>query len=207
MQREAVLQTLSAYKQEFSAKYGVTRLGIFGSVARGEAGGVSDVDIVVEMPNGTFETVTLRAEILRCDSPVTLESPECVAGKSVVVIEDGPTLTHGSMSFGAGVVGARAAGVADIVDPVPYAVSSIAATFAKYPNAAGVLPAMGYGESQIHDLEATIVTMPVQAIVSGTPIDISRVLTVDKPLVRARYELREQQPGRLEAALRAVVGA
>lgn len=148
-----------------------------------------------------------RAEILRCDSPVTLESPECVAGKSVVVIEDGPTLTHGSMSFGAGVVGARAAGVADIVDPVPYAVSSIAATFAKYPNAAGVLPAMGYGESQIHDLEATIVTMPVQAIVSGTPIDISRVLTVDKPLVRARYELREQQPGRLEAALRAVVGA
>ncbi|MEI2776100.1 MAG: cyclic 2,3-diphosphoglycerate synthase [Tetrasphaera sp.] len=160
----------------------------------------------VEAVERTVAKLNPRAQILRCDSPVTLEHPETVAGKSVVVIEDGPTLTHGSMSFGAGVVGARAAGVADIVDPVPYAVSSIAATFATYPNAAGVLPAMGYGESQIHDLEATIVTMPVQAIVSGTPIDISRVLRVDKPLVRARYELREQQPGRLEAAVRAALG-
>ena len=109
------------------------------------------------------------------------------------------------MSFGAGVVGARDAGAADIVDPAPYAVGSIAVTYAKYPNARGILPAMGYGEAQTRDLEATIRAMveagAVDAVVSGTPVDITRVLAVDVPLIRARYELREQQPGRLADAL------
>ena len=147
-----------------------------------------------------------RAEVLRCDSPVTLDDPGAIAGRRVVVVEDGPTLTHGSMTFGAGVVGARDAGAADVVDPTPYAVGSIAATYERYPNARGVLPAMGYGEAQTRDLEATIRAMVdagvVDAVVSGTPVDLTRVLTVDVPLVRARYELREQAPGRLEAALR-----
>ena len=147
-----------------------------------------------------------RAEVLRCDSPVTLDDPSVAAGRRVVVVEDGPTLTHGSMSFGAGVVGARDAGAAEIVDPCPFAVGSIAATYARYPNARGILPAMGYGEAQTRDLEATIRAMvdagAVDAVVSGTPVDLTRVLTVDVPLTRARYELREQVPGRLEAALR-----
>jgi predicted GTPase len=149
------------------------------------------------------------AEVLRCDSPVTLDDPAAVTGRRVVVVEDGPTLTHGSMSFGAGVVGARAAGAASLVDPGPYAVGSLAPTFEKYPNARGVLPAMGYGDEQTRDLEATIRAMVeagvVDVVVSGTPVDLTRVITVDVPLVRARYELREQEPGRLEAALRRVV--
>jgi predicted GTPase len=154
----------------------------------------------------SVRTLNPRAEVLRCDSPVTLDDPAAVAGRRVVVVEDGPTLTHGSMTFGAGVVGARDAGAAEIVDPTPFAVGSIAATYAKYPNARGILPAMGYGEAQTRDLEATIRAMTeagmVDAVVSGTPVDLTRVLSVDVPLVRARYALREQDPGRLESALR-----
>ena len=148
-----------------------------------------------------------QAQIHRCDSPVTVEGAESVAGKRVIVIEDGPTLTHGSMTFGAGVVGASAARVASIVDPSPYAVGSLAATYAKYPNARGVLPAMGYSDEQIGDLTATIAATPAEAIVSGTPIDLTRVISVEIPLVRARYELREREPGRLRAALDAVLDA
>ncbi len=146
------------------------------------------------------------AEVLRCQSPVTVEDIDAVAGKRVVVVEDGPTLTHGSMTFGAGVVAARAVGVAEIVDPTPYAVGSIAATYAKYPNARGILPAMGYGEAQGRDLAATIEAMPVDAVLSATPIDLTRAITVSTPVVRARYELREEDPGRLEAAVRRVIG-
>jgi predicted GTPase len=110
------------------------------------------------------------------------------------------------MTYGAGVVGARAAGAALLVDPTPYAVGSIAATYAAYPNARGVLPAMGYGAEQVRDLEATIRAAvdagECEAVVSGTPIDLTRVMTVPAPLVRARYELREIAPGGLAAALR-----
>ncbi len=172
---------------------------------------MADVVIVAKCDSASEEQISAveagarslnpDAEIVRCDSPVTLAGPGLIAGRRVVVVEDGPTLTHGSMSFGAGVVAARAAGVAEIVDPEPYAVGAIAETYAKYPNAVGILPAMGYGEQQIADLQATIAAMPVEAIVSGTPIDLTRVLTVDKPLVRARYSLRERDPGRLAAAL------
>lgn len=142
------------------------------------------------------------ATVLRADSPVTVDDEAAVAGRRVVVVEDGPTLTHGSMTWGAGVVGARAAGAADIVDPTPYAVGSLAATYAQYPNARGVLPAMGYGDAQVADLAATIEATPCDVVVSGTPIDLGRVLTVSKPVVRARYDLRERDPGRLEAAVR-----
>jgi predicted GTPase len=147
-----------------------------------------------------------RAELLRTDSPVTLEDGASVAGRKVVVVEDGPTLTHGSMSWGAGVVGARAAGAEVIVDPSPYAVGSLAATYDQYPNARGVLPAMGYGAQQVADLAATIEATPCDVVVSGTPIDLRRVLSVSKPVVRARYDLREQEPGRLAAAVRTALG-
>ena len=143
-----------------------------------------------------------KAVVIRADSPVTCEKPELVKGKKVLVIEDGPTLTHGSMSFGAGVVAAKNAGAAEIVDPFPYAVASIAATYNKYPNAKGILPAMGYGDAQILDLEATIAATPCDVVISATPIDITRVLKVNKPMVRATYELAEVKVGQLEAAVR-----
>ena len=141
------------------------------------------------------------AKVIRANSPVTVKKPEMVAGKRVLVIEDGPTLTHGSMSYGAGVVAARKANVAEIVDPSPYAVASIAATYAKYPNAKGILPAMGYGEKQVQDLAATIEATPCDVVLSATPIDITRVLSVSKPIVRATYDLAEVEPGQLEAAV------
>jgi predicted GTPase len=157
----------------------------------------------------TVRRLNPRAVVIRADSPVTIEDVGAVAGKRVICIEDGPTLTHGSMSYGAGVVGARAAGAAEIIDPSPYAVGSLAYTYAKYPNAVGILPAMGYGDAQIRDLEATIeatiAATGAEAVVSGTPIDLGRVLSVSKPLVRARYELREHTPGGLESAVREVL--
>ncbi len=113
----------------------------------------------------------------------------------------------GSMSFGAGVVAARNAGAAEIVDPFPYAVASIAATYVKYPNAKGILPAMGYGDAQIRDLEATIEATPCDVVISATPIDITRVLKVNKPMVRATYSLAEVKVGQLEEAVRKALKA
>jgi predicted GTPase len=111
------------------------------------------------------------------------------------------------MSFGAGMVAARNAGAASVVDPVPYASGSIAATFEKYPNAAGILPAMGYSDEQIAELEETIRKTPCDVVVVGTPIDLARVLKIDKPAVRVRYDLRETRPGTLEAEIRKALGA
>jgi predicted GTPase len=152
-----------------------------------------------------------EARIVLADSPVRVDDEDVVRGRRVVVVEDGPTLTHGSMTYGAGVVGARAAGVADIVDPSPYAVGALAATYAKYPNAKGILPAMGYGEQQVRDLAATIEAVAdagaCDAVVAGTPIDLTRVLSVEVPIVRARYELSERMPCQLEDAVRDVLDA
>jgi predicted GTPase len=138
-----------------------------------------------------------KALVIRATSPTTCEKPELVKGKKALVIEDGPTLTHGSMSFGAGVVAARKAGVGSIVDPSPYAVKSIDFTYKKYPNAKGILPAMGYSDAQIADLQATIEATPCDVVVSGTPIDITRVLKVSKPMVRVAYDLAEPKPGQI----------
>jgi len=143
-----------------------------------------------------------RARVLRADSPVTIEHPEWVAGRKALVVEDGPTLTHGGMRYGAGVVAAKQAGAGELVDPSPYAVGSIRETYAKYPNAVGILPAMGYGDAQIAELGETIRRTPCDVVVIGTPIDLRRVLKIDKPAVRVRYDLREQTPGALEAEVR-----
>jgi predicted GTPase len=142
------------------------------------------------------------AEIVQCKSVVTVDNPELIRGKRALVIEDGPTLTHGGMSYGAGWFAARDAGAAEIIDPVPYAVGSIRATYEKYPNARKILPAMGYGRAQIDELAATINASPADVVVEGTPIDLSRVLTVNKPIASVSYELEELEPGRLEAAIR-----
>jgi predicted GTPase len=165
------------------------------------AGDIADVEAAAAKLNP-------RARLLRTDSPVRVDRPELVAGKRVLVIEDGPTLTHGGMRYGAGVVAARNAGAAVLVDPGPYAVGSIRETFSRYPNAAGILPAMGYGEAQVAELAETIRRTPCDVVVIGTPIDLRRVLSMDKPAVRARYDLREQEPGALESEVhRALAGA
>jgi predicted GTPase len=108
----------------------------------------------------------------------------------VLVVEDGPTLTHGDMAYGAGVVAAQRFGAAEVIDPRPYAVRSIADTFEKYPKTGPVLPAMGYGEDQVKDLEETINTTPCDLVIIGTPIDLRRVVNIQHPADRVRYELQ-----------------
>jgi predicted GTPase len=147
------------------------------------------------------------AEVILARSPVRLDDPEQVRGKRVLVVDDGPTLTHGGMPFGAGYVAAKAAGAESIVDPRPYATGSIRGTFQKFGHLKDVLPAMGYGSRQIEELETTINAVPCDVVVAGTPIDLNRVMKVNKPMVRARYDLGEVGAGRLRAHVeRAIAG-
>ena len=131
------------------------------------------------------------ALIVEAASPVMADGAEQITGRRVLVVEDGPTLTHGEMRFGAGTVLARKFGAGDIVDPRPFAVGSIAATYTTYPAIGPLLPAMGYGDEQIRELEATIARVPCDVVIVGTPIDLRRLVKIDKPVVRARYELQE----------------
>ncbi len=135
--------------------------------------------------------VNPSAVIVRAASPLFVEDPEGIRGKRVLVIEDGPTLTHGEMAYGAGVVAAQQFGAAEIVDPHPYAVRTIADTYRKYPSTGAVLPAMGYGREQMADLEETINRTPVDMVLIATPIDLGRLVDIDKPNQRVRYELQE----------------
>jgi predicted GTPase len=125
--------------------------------------------------------------IVRASSPVVLDDPAAVAGRRVIVIDDGPTLTHGGMSYGAGYVAASAASVSGIVDPRPHAVGSIRETYEKYPHLSSVLPAMGYGALQLEDLRNTIEASGADVVVSGTPLDLARLISLEIPVVRARY--------------------
>ena len=133
------------------------------------------------------------ALILEAESPITVDQPEALQGRRVLVVEDGPTLTHGEMGYGAGVLAARRAG-AEPVDPRPFAVGSIREVFHRYPHLGHVLPAMGYTPGQIRELEATINASDAQAVVIGTPVDLRRVMALNKPAIRVRYELVER-PG------------
>ncbi len=132
-----------------------------------------------------------KAIQIEAASPLFVEDPQAIRGKRVLVIEDGPTLTHGEMAYGAGYVAARRFGAAEIVDPRPYAVRSIAATYQKYPKTGAVLPAMGYGAQQIKDLEETINRTPADLVIIATPINLTRLLQINKPAQRVRYELQE----------------
>lgn len=145
------------------------------------------------------------AVVVKATSPVTLDAGPSLAGKRVLVVEDGPTITHGGMPFGAGTVAARAAGATDLVDPRPYAVGSIRDTFAKYPEIGTVLPAMGYGDEQRRDLEETIAAAECDVVVAGTPMDLGRVIHIKKPLRRAQYELREIGTPTLEDVLTPII--
>ena len=132
-----------------------------------------------------------NAVVIEAASPLFVDDPAAIQGKRVLVVEDGPTLTHGEMAYGAGYVAARRFGAAEIVDPRPFAVKSIAATYVKYPKTGPILPAMGYGEAQTRDLEATINASDVDLVIIGTPIDLTRIIKINKPYQRVRYELQE----------------
>ena len=146
----------------------------------------------IETVRRNAERVNPRARIVNADMRVTVEDPRRVAGRRVLVVEDGPTLTHGGMRYGAGVIAARDHGAAKIVDPRPYAVGEIAATFRAYPEAGALLPAMGYGPQQVKDLAATIEATPCDLVLIATPIDLRRVVEIRKPALRVGYELAER---------------
>jgi predicted GTPase len=146
------------------------------------------------------------ATIIQAASPLILEKPEMIKGKRVLVIEDGPTLTHGEMTYGAGFVAAKRFGASEIVDPRPFAVGSIKATFDKYPKTGPILPAMGYGGAQMRDLEATIEKSDVDLVIVATPIDLTRVISIRKPFQRVRYELQEIGKPTLEDILKSKFG-
>ncbi len=135
--------------------------------------------------------VNPEAIVVEAASPIFVDNPAAIRGKDVLVVEDGPTLTHGEMAYGAGVVAARRFGAAHIVDPRPWAVRSIADTYAKYPSTGPVLPAMGYGGQQVADLQETINNVPCDLVIIATPIDLTRVVEIARPTQRVRYELQE----------------
>ncbi|MCK4475029.1 GTPase, partial [Candidatus Bathyarchaeota archaeon] len=154
----------------------------------------------VEKVKKNIRAVNPNATVLEAASPITVDKPELIKGKRVLVIEDGPTLTHGSMPYGAGTIAAKRFG-GEIVDPRPYAVGSIKETYGKYTHLGAILPALGYGEKQIAELKETIDRTPCDVVVIGTPIDLRRVMTLDKPTARVRYELKVLRPTTLEDIL------
>lgn len=149
-----------------------------------------------------IHAVNPKAIVIEAASPITVDKPELITDKRVLVVEDGPTLTHGEMKYGAGTVIARKLGAKEIVDPRPYTVNSISDTFKKYPNIGVLLPAMGYGDDQIKDLEETINKTDCDSVVIGTPIDLGRILKINKPSTRVMYELQEIGENTCESVLK-----
>jgi predicted GTPase len=153
-----------------------------------------DVKRVIE----NIRAVNATAQILRAESPITAEDPEAIKGKKVLVVEDGPTLTHGDMAYGAGWIAAKKFGASEIIDPRAFATGSIADTYAAYPKTGDVLPAMGYGEEQMQELEQTINASNAELVIIGTPIDLGRLLNLNIPSQRIRYELKQIETPSLE---------
>jgi predicted GTPase len=145
----------------------------------------------VQLVHKNIRMVNPGAAVIEANSPVIVKDPNAIQGKRVLVVEDGPTLTHGEMTYGAGIVAARRYGAKEIIDPRPYATRSIAETFQKFPHIGTLLPAMGYGDKQICDLEETIDAVDCDLVVIATPIDLGRLLEINKPSIRVRYELEE----------------
>jgi len=137
------------------------------------------------------QLVNPKAIVIDGASPIKVDDPKIIKGKRVLVVEDGPTLTHGEMKIGAGTVAAQKFGAAEMVDPRPYLVGKLAETFQIYPNIGTLLPAMGYGEQQLRDLEATINNTDCDAVIIGTPIDLNRIVKINKPNTRVYYDLQE----------------
>lgn len=162
---------------------------------------MSDVIVINKIDSATLKDInTVRANIARINpkamvidaaSVLTVDKPELLKGKRVLVVEDGPTLTHGEMQMGAGTVAAQKYGASELIDPRPYTVGELTTTFERYPNIGTLLPAMGYGEQQMKDLEKTIANTPCDAVVIGTPIDLPRFIKIKQPVVKVGYELQE----------------
>ena len=177
---------------------------------------MADVIVINKVDTADLEHVSIvrdnaaadnpDAVIVEAASPIFVPDPSAIRGKRVLVIEDGPTLTHGGMKYGAGIVTARRFGAAEIIAPRPYVVGTIAETFRQYPEIGPLLPAMGYGEEQIHDLEETIRRVPCDLVIAATPIDLARVAQIYHPVQRVRYELQVIGQPTLEGVVRQVVG-
>src|SRR5512136_1567565 len=177
----------------------------------------ADVVVINKIDTADMENVAIvrrniravnpKAIVIEAASPIYVEDPNAIVGKDVLVIEDGPTLTHGEMAYGAGVVAAHRFGAANIIDPRPYAVGTIAETYKKYPGTGAVLPAMGYGGQQIADLAETINHAPCDLVIIATPIDLRRVIEIHRPTQRVRYELQEIGQPNLTDVLKNKFGA
>jgi len=145
----------------------------------------------IQIVRNSINKVNPKAIVIDGASPLTVDKPELIRGKKVLVVEDGPTLTHGEMKIGAGTVAAMKFGATELVDPRMYAVGKLAETFRIYPNIGTLLPAMGYGEEQVADLEKTIENIPCDTVVIATPIDLNRIVKINKPTVQVGYDLQE----------------
>lgn len=145
----------------------------------------------VKLVQDNIRSVNPKAMVIQGASPIKVERPELITGKRVLVVEDGPTLTHGEMEYGAGVVAAWNYGAKELIDPRPYTVNSISDTYKKYPKIGTLLPAMGYSDQQIKDLEETINATDCDSVIIGTPIDLGRLLKINKPSTRVQYDLQE----------------
>ncbi|MGA3212143.1 MAG: GTP-binding protein, partial [Terriglobales bacterium] len=157
----------------------------------------ADLDVV----RANVRKFNPTAKVIETACRVTVPEPEQVKGKRVLVVEDGPTLTHGEMRYGAGVVCARQQGAAEIIDPRPFAIGSIRTTYEKYPHMIELLPAMGYSETQRHELESTINNVPCDLVLVATPIDLARVIKINKPSLRVSYEVEAVSKPMLRDAL------
>ena len=156
----------------------------------------------VEKVKRNIQSVNLKAVIIKASSSIVVDEPFQIRAKKVLVVEDGPTVTHGGMKFSVGAIAARTFGAKEMVDPRPYAVGSIRTTFRRYPHLGPVLPAMGYGKKQIKELEETINATHCDAVVLGTPIDLRRIMQIRKPAVRVAYEIQEIGKPDLEEVLK-----
>ncbi len=183
---------------------GETNLRLADIVVINKVDTADNANVVTVQQN--IRKVNPTAVIVKAASPIFVDDPAAIRGKRVLVVEDGPTLTHGEMAYGAGVVAAQYFDAAEIVDPHPYAVRSIAATYQKYPSTGAVLPAMGYGREQMADLAETINNVPCDMVIVATPIDLAKIIDIKLPNQRVRYELQEIGQPTLVALLRQKFG-
>jgi predicted GTPase len=177
---------------------------------------MADIIVINKVDTASYEDIHFvrenvhdlnpHATIIEAASPIQVDDPSIIRGKRVLVIEDGPTLTHGGMEYGAGTIAAQRFGAEVLVDPRPYTVDSISATYRKYPKIGKLLPAMGYGEQQIRDLQKTVNQVECDAVIIGTPIDLGRLLTFPVPATRVRYELQEIGLPNLNTAIKNRLG-
>jgi predicted GTPase len=172
-------------------------------VAKSDSAPPADVQRVAK----AARTANPAARIIRTASPVRLDDPEAVRGRRVLVIEDGPTITHGGMAYGAGYIAALQHGAREIIDPRPHAAPGIASVYASYPHIGRVLPALGYSSEQVEDLRATIRRCNAEVVVSATPFDLASLIGVTPPIVRARYELAEAEGSALGEVLDSFLAA